>query len=116
MNIERQMKIRVILSSKIGDIDGGQRDEHVWHHMAITHGETSLHIYIDGQLIKKIELQYWGPIRVDNLRIASHFSSGSGLADIAVWGRRLLPEIKSIYQQKTSIRQADLIQGLLNGL
>ncbi|CAF0937648.1 unnamed protein product [Adineta ricciae] len=116
MDIEKQMKIRVILPSKIWDIDGGQRDEHVWHHVAITHGETSLHIYIDGQLIKKIDLQYGEPIRVHNLRIGCHFSSGSGLADIAVWGRRLLPEIKSIYQQKTSIKQADLIQGLLNGL
>jgi hypothetical protein len=116
IDVEQQMKIRTFFNGKLSTIDAGKRAEHIWHHLAITRFKTSLHFYINGQLINKTQLNGWSHTHFDTLRISGCFSNNSSIADIAVWNRRLLPEIKSIYQQKTSIRQAVLIEGLLNGL
>ncbi|UJR11616.1 hypothetical protein I4U23_015798 [Adineta vaga] len=116
IDVEKQMKIKIFYGTKTWTVDAGKRDKDIWQHLAITRFKASLNFYVNGQKIKKIELDKSTNTQFDTFRIASYFSNGSALADIAVWSRRLLPEIKSIYQQKTSIRQADFIGGLLSGL
>ncbi|CAF3259559.1 unnamed protein product, partial [Rotaria sp. Silwood2] len=86
-----------------------------WYHIVAIFSltESTIKLYLNGNKTNDVVVV----ARIDpngTVLVRSQYQDGC-LSDIALWSRKLLPiEVRSIFNQKTSVDKVDMVKYILN--